>query len=775
MSSVIASPVAAPTTGIWRDVTSGTVVFLVALPLCLGIAVASNAPPFAGILAGIIGGILVGVLSGSHTSVTGPAAGLTAIVAAEIATLGSFEAFLAAVALAGVIQIGLGVAKTGFIASFFPSSVIKGLLAAIGLILILKQLPYLLGHEAAGENAFEEMAKESGGHEKGHQNPVFSLLELLSGTYHPGPLVIGLLSLAILIGWDRIRSLKKSMIPAPLVVVIVAVALEAILERFDARLHVATKQLVNVPIAENFREFVGFLRMPDWAALQRMDVAIAAVTIAIVATLESMLNLEAVDNLDPKQRVSPPNRELVAQGVGNLAAGLIGGLPVTCVVVRGSVNIYAGSQTKLSTIVHGCFLFAFALWLPHVLNMIPLSCLAAILFMTGYKLISPKIIAKLYSEGRAVFLPFAITVTAIVMTDLLIGILIGLGVSLLFILFSNTKRPIHKTLERHLGVEVHHIELANQVSFLSRAVLEKSLREVPRGGHVLLDAQNTDYLDPDIVSFMREFRDKTAPALGIQVSLKGFPPGLVLDDDVRFQEHSTLELQRTATPQQVLQWLKEGNERFRTGNALRRDIRRQLHATSTQQYPLAVVMTCMDSRTPSQMVFDMGVGDLLNISQAGNALLGPRNLASVEYGCAVAGARLVVVLGHVGSAVLETAISAVCGCTDASYCGEHFEHIIEDLSQSIDSEFKQCFIGMTGPEREACINEVAYKHVLRNVRELPQRSQTIRSLVESGAIAIIGAMYDPSSGTIDFLTDAAIGNVRAENAEPPADLAAAAR
>ncbi len=566
----------------------------------------------------------------------------------------------------------------------------------------------------------------------------FSLLELLSGTYHPGPLLIGLLSLAILIVWDRIGSLKKSMIPAPLVVVIVAVCMEAILERFDARLHIATKQLVNVPIAENFREFVGFLRMPDWAALPRMDVAIAAVTIAIVATLESMLNLEAVDNLDPKQRVSPPNRELVAQGVGNLVSGLIGGLPVTSVVVRGSVNIYAGAQSKLSTILHGCFLFAFALWLPHVLNMIPLSCLAAILFMTGYKLISLKLIKKLYGEGQVVFLPFAITVTAIVMTDLLIGILIGLGVSLLFILFSNTKRPIHKTLERHLGVEVHHIELANQVSFLSRAVLEKSLREVPRGGHVLLDAQSTDYLDPDIISFFHEFRDKTAPALGINVSLKGFPHGLNLDDELRFLEHSTEELQRTATPQLVLQWLKEGNERFRTGKSLRRDIRRQLNATSAQQYPLAVVMTCMDSRTPTQMVFDMGVGDLLNISQAGNALLGPRNLASVEYACAVAGARLVVVLGHVGSAVLETAISAVCGVCDSSYCGEHFNHIIDDLSQSIDSDFKRCFVGMTGPERQACINDVAYKHVLRNVRELPQRSQTIRQLVEKGSIAIIG-------------------------------------
>lgn len=759
MSNVIAIAPTSSSTGVWRDLTSGTVVFLVALPLCLGIAVASGAPPFAGILAGIIGGILVGTLSGSHTSVSGPAAGLTAIVAAEIAALGSFEAFLTAVSLAGLIQIILGIAKTGFIASFFPSSVIKGLLAAIGLILILKQLPYLLGHEAAGENAFEEMAKESGGHEKGHQNPVFSLLELLSGTYHPGPLIIGLVSMAILILWDRVIALKKSLIPAPLVVVIVAVALEALLERVDGRLHVAAKQLVNVPVADSFKEFVGFLKQPDWLALQQIDVYVAAATIAIVATLESMLNLEAVDNLDPRQRVSPPNRELVAQGVGNLAAGLIGGLPVTCVVVRGTVNIYAGSQSKLSTIFHGGLLLAFALWLPATLNMIPLSCLAAILFMTGYKLISPKLVTKLYREGWSVFTPFAVTVVAIVMTDLLIGILIGLGVSLLFILYGNTKRPIHKMLERHLGVEVHRIELANQVSFLSRAVLEKSLREVPRGGHVLLDAQHTDYLDQDIVSFLHEFRDTTAPALGIQVSLRGFPSGLKLEDELRYVDHSTLELQRSATPQQVLHWLIEGNERFCRGQRLQRDVRGQLNAARGAQYPLAVVMTCMDSRTPTHMVFDMGIGDLLNISQAGNALLGPRNLASAEFGCTVAGARLIVILGHAGSAVLDAAVATASGCCVSTDYGDHFAHIVDDVSKSIDRRTLQSFDSLTAAERAAVIDEVAYRHVLRNVRELPQLSQTLRRLIDNGSIAIIGAMVDPTTGTIHFLSESAIGQL----------------
>ncbi|MCC6510019.1 MAG: bifunctional SulP family inorganic anion transporter/carbonic anhydrase [Pirellulaceae bacterium] len=741
-----------------RDFTAGTVVFLVALPLCLGIALASNAPPFAGILAGIIGGVLVGLISGSHTSVSGPAAGLTAIVAAQIGTLGSFEAFLFAVAIGGIIQILLGVAKAGFIASFFPSSVIKGLLAAIGLILILKQLPYLLGHEAIGENAFEEMAKESGGHEKGgHQNPVFSLVVLLSGTYHIGPLSIGLLSLAILIGWDKCKPLKKSIIPSPLIVVLVGVAMAWLFEQLGGRWTVGTKQLVNVPVANNFAEFIGFLKLPDFSVWSNPDLYIAAVTIAIVATLESMLNLEAVDNLDPQQRVSPPNRELVAQGVGNLVSGLIGGLPMTCVVVRGSVNIYAGAQTKLSAIIHGCFLFGFALWLPHYLNKIPLACLAAILFMTGYKLASPKLVRQLYKAGRLVFLPFVITVAAIVMTDLLIGILIGLGVSVLFILSSNYKRPIRKIVEKHIGGDVHHIELANQVSFLNRAVLEKSMRDVPRGGHILLDARNTDYIDPDILTLIREFRDTTAPALGVNLSFKGFHDKYALNDNVTFVDHSTLELQRELRPLQVLQLLQDGNTRFRTGQSLSRDLQRQMWATAQGQFPVAVIMTCMDSRTPTQVVFDMGLGDLLNVCQAGNALLGRRTLASVEYGCAVAGAKLVVIMGHVHSSVMDTAITFACSNEDPTSCGQHFEHIVQEINLSIDDDTRRRFPNLTGDERGVCVNKVARNHVLRSVQQLTQRSSTIQQLVDERMIAIVGAMYDPRSGKIDFMLETAVG------------------
>jgi carbonic anhydrase len=735
-----------------RDITAGIVVFLVALPLCLGIALASNAPPFAGILTGIVGGILVGMLSGSHTSVSGPAAGLTAIVAVQIANLGSFEAFLTAVVIGGLIQIGLAVAKAGFIAAFFPSSVIKGLLAAIGIILIIKQFPYVLGHEVVGKVDLEEMSKLGG-----HSHPFSPIFGLFSGTYHLGPLVIGLVSLAVLIGWDAIKPLKKSIVPSPLIVVLLGVAMVAWFNTLGGGWVVQPRLLVDVPVAGDIQDFLGFLKLPDYRALADLDVYIAGITIAIVATLESMLNLEAVDNLDPKQRVSPPNRELFAQGVGNVTAGLIGGLPMTCVVVRGSVNIHAGAQTKLSAIIHGCFLFAFALWFPTYLNMIPLSCLAAILLMTGFKLSSPKLVGQLYRQGRQVFLPFIITVIAIVLTDLLIGIIVGLSVSLLFILSANYRRPIRKIVEKHLGGELHHIELANQVSFLNRAVLEKSLRETPAGGHVLLDARNTDYVDPDILSLIREFKDRTAPALGIKLSLRGFREHYELQDHIQYVDYSTHELQRKLSPDQVLRLLMEGNARFQEGAPLPRDLKRQVNASAQGQYPMAVVMSCIDSRTPTELIFDMGLGDLLNVCLAGNAMLGPRALASVEYGCLASGAKLVVVMGHTKSSVMETAVAAACAGETTSQFGQHFHHVVEEINFSVNDELRFRFSSLPDDERIARVDEVVRKHILRTVRELPKRSESLQALLSSGAIAIVGAMYDVQSGAIEFMTESAIG------------------
>ena len=497
-----------------RDLTAGLVVFLVALPLCLGVALASNAPLLSGVLAGIVGGILVGILSGSHTSVSGPAAGLTAVVAAQIASLGSFEAFLLAVVIAGLIQIALGLARAGFLAAFFPSSVIKGLLAAIGVILILKQIPHVLGHDPdpEGDMAFLQPDDEN----------TFSELGRLLGDIQPGAAVIGLVSIALLVVWDRWRSLKRSNIPAPLVVVLLGVGISLVFRRLGGRWVIEPSHLVQVPVADSLAGFFGLLPTPDFSQWSNPAVYIAAVTIAAVASLETLLNLEAVDKLDPQRRTSTPSRELMAQGIGNVVAGLIGGLPITSVIVRSSVNINAGGRTKLATIVHGVLLLVSVVFLPAWLNLIPLSCLAAILLVTGVKLASPALVRRMWDEGRYQFVPFALTVVAIVLTDLLIGVLIGLAVSIGFILRSNVRRPLRRIVEKHLGGEVVHIELANQVSFLNRAALARVLDEVPRGGHVLLDAQNTDYIDPDVLDLIRDFKEQTAPARGVEVSLLGF-------------------------------------------------------------------------------------------------------------------------------------------------------------------------------------------------------------------------------------------------------------
>ncbi|MBL9130396.1 MAG: SulP family inorganic anion transporter, partial [Verrucomicrobiaceae bacterium] len=518
-----------------KDITASIAVFLVALPLCLGIALASNAPLFAGLISGIVGGLVVGMLSGSHKSVSGPAAGLTAIVAAQIAALGSFEAFLAAVVVAGVIQVVMGTLRLGFIAAFFPLSVIKGLLAAIGLILILKQIPHVFGHDADAEG---EMSFEQPDHEN-----TFSELWATISDIQPGAAMIGMISIVFLMLWDRSKVLKKSPVPSALVVVVLAVGINLILRQMGSAWAIQPSHLVQVPVAKDLEAFLGFLQFPDTAQFGSPAILKAAITIALVATLETLLNLEAVDKIDPDQRQSPPNRELVAQGIGNITAGFLGGLPMTSVIVRSSVNINSGGRTKLSAILHGFLLVVCVLTVPQWLNEIPLAALAAILITTGFKLASPKLFKSMWGEGTRQFLPFMMTIAAIVVTDLLIGVLIGLGISILFILHSNLRRPLRRIVEKHTSGDVLRIELANQVSFLNRATLEKTLHEVPRGGHVLIDARNTNYIDPDIRDLISDYHDTTSKAHGVEVSLVGFKQHYDFNDHIEFIDFTSREVQ----------------------------------------------------------------------------------------------------------------------------------------------------------------------------------------------------------------------------------------
>ena len=740
-----------PTTLV-RDLTAGAVVFLVALPLCLGIAKASDAPYFAGLVGGIIGGLLVGLLSGSHTSVSGPAAGLTAVVAYQIGKFG-FDAFLLAVLIAGVIQIILGVVRAGFIAAFFPSSVIKGLLGAIGVILILKQIPHILGHDTdpEGDMAFDQ---------PDHENTFSEFIATLSDL-HPGAIVIGVLCIGVLIVWDLYKPLKYSKIPAPLVVVVLGLGLKLLFDRLGApwSFDEESNHLVSVPEAKTFGEFCGFFQFPDFSQWRNPAIYGAAFTLAAVASLETLLNLEAVDKLDPRQRVTPASRELVAQGIGNIASGLIGGLPLTAVIVRGSVNINAGAQTKLSAIVHGVLLLLSVMLLPTYLNQIPLACLAAILLVTGIKLASPALVRRMWNEGPYQFVPFIITLLAIVFTDLLIGTLIGLGISVSFILASNLRRPVRRVLEKHIGGEVLHIEFANQVSFLNRAALQKILREIPRGGHVLLDAQNTDYIDPDILDLIRDFKEQTAPAHGVHVSFRGFRSKYRLEDDIQFVDYSTRELQEKLTPEQVLQLLIEGNDRFRTGHRLTRDLGRQLDATARGQHPLAVVLSCIDSRTPAEIIFDLGLGDIFSVRIAGN-VPSPKILGSIEYGCAVAGAKLVLVVGHTRCGAVTAAVDFLCSGANpeqATGC-QHLEGIVRDIQRSVDVPTCQRVVASKSiEEKDAMVDTVAARNARQTVQRLLVESRTIRALVEEKRIAVVAAIYDVVSGKIDVLPEVTDG------------------
>lgn len=727
-----------------KDLTAGLVVFLVALPLCLGVALASGAPLFSGIVTGIVGGLLVGMLSGSHTSVSGPAAGLTAIVAAQIGKLGTFDAFLLAVVLAGVLQLVLGICRAGFIAAFFPSSVIKGLLAAIGTILILKQIPHVIGHDPdpVGDMSFDQPDKQN----------TFSELWASLFDIQTGAAVIGILSILLLHFWDRIKALKKSPIPAPLVVVVMGVVISLIFRKIGGEWAVGTSHLVQVPVAKTPSEFFGLLRFPDFSAFSNPAVYAAAITVAIVASLETLLNLEAVDKIDPEQRVSPPNRELVAQGVGNIVAGMIGGLPMTSVIVRSSVNINSGVKTKLSAIWHGFLLLACVLAVPGWLNEIPLSALAAILLMTGLKLASPKLFRQMWSEGKNQFLPFIITVVAIVLTDLLIGILIGLAVSVGFILHGNLRRPLTKFMEKHITGDVLRIELANQVSFFSRASLLETLNSVPRGGHVLIDARNTNYIDPDILDLIQDFRNTTTKAHQVQLSLVGFKDKYPqVEDRIQYVDYSSREVQSTLTPERVIEIMKEGNERFRSGQQLTRDIGRLVDATSTGQFPMAVVLSCIDSRTPAELVFDLGLGDIFSVRIAGN-IARDKVIGSLEYSCAVAGAKLILVMGHTSCGAVNAAVDLISSSkttAEATGCC-NLDILISEIQLSVDRHTCKQPNQWRPGEKAAYANEVSRRNILRTMRMIRERSATINKLVLEDKVAIVGALYDISTGEVSY-------------------------
>lgn len=478
------------------DLPASIVVLLVALPLCLGIALGSGAPLFSGIIAGIVGGIVIGLLSGSQLSVSGPAAGLTVIVATAILKLKVYEAFLLAVVIAGVIQLILGFIRAGVLGDFVPNSVIKGMLAAIGCILILKQLPHLVGFDKDFEG--DETFVQSDQH-----NTFSELLKSLEALT-PAAVIIGIVSLLILTLWER-KFIKNNkllhLVPGPLVVVVSGVLINQYIQSIDPARALEAKHLVSLPVANDISSFFSFFTFPDFSHLSNPDVWISAGTLAIVASLETLLGIEAVDKLDPLKRVTPPNRELKAQGVGNIVSGLLGGLPLTSVVVRSSANVSAGAKTKVSAIMHGILMLVCVMFIPGILNKIPLSALAAVLIFTGYKLAKVSLFRDFYSKGWDQFIPFVVTILAILLTDLLIGIVIGIAVGLFFMIRSNFRSSVMVVHD----ASHYLIRLRKDVSFLNKPIIKKKLEDVPGNASVLIDATRADYIDKDVIEEINNF------------------------------------------------------------------------------------------------------------------------------------------------------------------------------------------------------------------------------------------------------------------------------
>ncbi|MBC7949924.1 MAG: SulP family inorganic anion transporter [Chitinophagaceae bacterium] len=497
------------------DMLSGMVVFLVALPLCLGIAVASGAPPFAGIITGIIGGIVVGSLSNSNVSVSGPAAGLIAIILVAITDLG-YETFLVAVVIAGVIQLTLGLVKAGSISTYFPTSVIEGMLAAIGIIIIKKELPHAIGYDKAHEGDFFSF-------EKGSETGFFTEIINAVNYAHLGAIIVTIVSIGILVAFNKVAFLKKiKFIPGALIAVVVGILLNEVFKASGSPLAISQEHLVTLPTAASFNEFIGQFTTPNFSGFANSKVWIVGVTIAIVASIETLLCLEAADKMDPMKRYSGSNAELKAQGVGNILAGFIGGLPMTSVIVRTTANINAGAKTKLSAVAHGVLILLTVILIPNILNKIPMACLAAILIMIGLKLASPKVFKHMWHTGKHQFIPFIVTVIAVVLTDLLKGVGIGLAVSVFFILRGNMKLAYFFKKEKHHEGETIHIDLAQEVSFLNKAAIKQTLAHLPRNSKVIINAASTVYIDYDVLELIRDFLNFGSKDKNISVTLKNF-------------------------------------------------------------------------------------------------------------------------------------------------------------------------------------------------------------------------------------------------------------
>ncbi|HSI71383.1 MAG TPA: SulP family inorganic anion transporter [Gillisia sp.] len=712
-----------------KDIPASIVVFLVALPLCLGIALASGAPLLSGLISGIIGGIVIGSVSHSSVSVSGPAASLTAVVLASIASLGSFDVFLVAVVLGGIFQFTLGILKAGLIADYMPSNIIKGLLAAIGIILIIAQIPYAMGIAADTADYFDP-----------NKSFFVQLNDAIASFYASltgGAFLITGISLAIMIFWDKTPLKNFKLLPPALVVVLLGVALNMFFGAAIPSLHLGEANLVNIPNIDHINELVTF---PDFSAITNPEVWGVAITITLIASIASLLAIEAADEIDPHKRNTPPNRELVAQGIGNTLTGLIGGIPITSVIVRSSVNINAGAETKLSAILHGVFLLLSVLFLSSILNLIPLSSLAAILLVIGYKLASWDVVSTMYKKGWNQFIPFIATIVAIIFTDLLIGIFIGTLVSIFFLLRSNYHNAFFIENTKIFKGETIRLELSNEVSFFNKASIKNTLWNVPDSSTVIIDATFASFIDQDVLEIFEDFRDTYAREHDINLSIIGLREKYDIGKDLEFDKEGIEEIKMKSSPNEIFDYLKDGNQRYVDGKLVSRRLRNKELMDFINAPPLAAVVNCIDMREPLNVLMNTGIGDLIPIRTAGN-LANDHVIKSMEVACKNQGAKFILFMGNSANRIYAEALRDYKDGKDSYLCPL--------ISEAVETNLiSRDLINENNLFEHADI--ITRWSLVQSKKLVMQHSDYLSKAIEEGRIGMASAFFNRETGKIDF-------------------------
>lgn len=712
-----------------RDLLSGFVLSLISIPMCMGIALSSGLPISSGLLSGIIGGIVVGMISKSNVSVTAPAAGFIGFSISAIFALGSLDLFFLAVFFAGVIQILMGTVRLGFLSDYIPSTVVSGLMAAIGFLVIIKQLPFVLYKFDSGMGLSKFSFAETG---------IYSyLLEGMSNrAFNVGGILIAILSIALILVAKKYSKFFKN-VPGPIIAIVFAVGLNEIFRYYLPNMADQSTFSLNLFSLVSSNNALNILKNDQIELLLNKNVYLYATLMALIASLETSANLKAVESLDGYRQRSPKNRELIAQGCGNILCGLLGGAPLTSVIGRSTLNIEMGASSKKSTIINGIFLLSMVAFYSDFLNRIPVAGLSAIMIYIGTRLISPSKIIDTCSKSYERTSIFILTFLGIICLGMLYGLLLGSACSIVFILRANSRFRFDIIKETHATGEVSRIILPQQITFLNKASLIAELSEIPKGTQLVIDGRHVEYIDEEVLLQLKVFRDKEAVNREIDLNMIGFRKKYNIHDHINFINVPSRNAQQKITPLLALEILIAGNNRFVNENPIHRSIKQEIKYTSEQQNPIAIVLGCIDSRVPVETIFDMGFGELFCVRVAGN-ILNSDIMASIEYACKVAGAKLIIVLGHSECG----AIKAACDSVELG----SITNLLGKIKPAIAAEKEM--VSERNSSNKEFVERVAWLNIKETSSQIKESKGILSSLICSGDIGVVGAKYDVSTGMV---------------------------